>query len=141
MQCSTSPLDLQASDVTLPIRVLHLPMAFDERGVKGAIQRYMKSVRPEAPYLPSNVDFVAANNGLKGEEASCAHSQQSLCRSETLLSHPEAGSAWLRQRAAYLSRRNALLRACSVWPIQAVILLGIARVQALLVHLLPASLQ
>ena len=88
MQCSTCPVDLQASDVTLPIRVLHLPMAFDERGVKGAIQRYMKSIRPEAPYLPSNVDFVAANNGLKGEEASHAHSQQSHCRPETFLGPP-----------------------------------------------------
>ena len=67
---ATCPLELQASDVILPIRVLHLPMAFEERCVRGAIQRYMKSVRPEAPYLPSNVDFVAANNGLKGEEAS-----------------------------------------------------------------------
>ena len=57
---------LQAGDVTLPIRVLHLPMAFNERWTHGAIQKYMRSVRSEAPYLPSNVDFVAANNGLTG---------------------------------------------------------------------------
>ena len=89
-------MDLQASDVTLPIRVLHLPMAFDERGVKGAVQRYMKSVRPEAPYLPSNVDFVAANNGLKGEEASSTHSQQPCCSFATCLSRREAGSTCRR---------------------------------------------
>ena len=52
--------------MTLPIRVLHLPMAFNERWTHGAIQKYMRSVRCEGPYLPSNVDFVAANNGLTG---------------------------------------------------------------------------
>lgn len=32
------------------------------------VHRYMKSSRDDAPYLPSNVDFVAANNGLSGAE-------------------------------------------------------------------------
>ena len=58
---------MQAGDVTLPIRVLHLPMAFNERWTHGAIQKYMRSVRSEGPYLPSNVEFVAANNGLTGQ--------------------------------------------------------------------------
>ena len=58
---------MQAGDVTLPIRVLHLPIAFNDRWTHGAIQKYMRSVRSEGPYLPSNVDFVAANNGLTGQ--------------------------------------------------------------------------
>ena len=41
-------------------------MAFNERWTHGAIQKYMRSVRSEGPYLPSNVEFVAANNGLTG---------------------------------------------------------------------------
>lgn len=28
----------------------------------------MKSARDDAPYLPSNIDFAAANNGLEGAE-------------------------------------------------------------------------
>ncbi len=28
----------------------------------------MKSIRDDAPYVPSNVDFVAANNGLSGAD-------------------------------------------------------------------------
>ena len=59
---------VQAGDVTLPVRVLHLPMAFNERWTHGAIQKYMRSVHSEGPYLPSNVDFVAANNGLTGQQ-------------------------------------------------------------------------
>ena len=47
----------------LNVRVLHLPLAFDESATKEAIAKYMKSSRAEGPYLPSNVDFVAANNG------------------------------------------------------------------------------
>lgn len=31
-----------------------------------ALCRYMKSARNDAPYLPSNIDFCAANNGLPG---------------------------------------------------------------------------
>ena len=30
------------------------------------LRRYMKSARNDAPYLPSNIDFCAANNGLPG---------------------------------------------------------------------------
>ncbi|KAK9808021.1 hypothetical protein WJX73_005265 [Symbiochloris irregularis] len=51
-----------------PLAHHHLPRAFQEATTASAIQKYMKSVRPEAPYLPSNVDFIAANNGLKGAD-------------------------------------------------------------------------
>lgn len=33
--------------------------------------RYMRSVRSEAPYLPSNVEFIARNNGAPGRRAVC----------------------------------------------------------------------
>ena len=49
----------------LQVRVLHLPMAFHESHTKAAIQKYMRSSRAQGPYLPSNVDFVAANNGIQ----------------------------------------------------------------------------
>ena len=53
----------QAKDQILPTRIIHLPMAFNEKWTHEAIQKYMRSSRREAPYLPSNVDFVAKNNG------------------------------------------------------------------------------
>jgi urea carboxylase len=61
--------DASLPDVTqlvLPSRIVHLPMAYEERWSRDAIERYMKGVRPEGPYLPSNVDYIAANNGLAG---------------------------------------------------------------------------
>jgi urea carboxylase len=57
-----------ASKAQLPTRVFHLPMAWDHSGVQSALNRYMQSVRPEAPYLPRNIDFIAANNGLTVED-------------------------------------------------------------------------
>jgi len=54
--------------MVLPSRVLHLPMAFDERWTHEALDKYMRSARSEAPYLPSNVQYIANNNGLPGKE-------------------------------------------------------------------------
>ena len=45
--------------------MVHLPLAFNERWTHEAIAKYMRSSRAHAPYLPSNVDFVAANNGAR----------------------------------------------------------------------------
>lgn len=56
-----------ASEIKLPTRVLHLPMAFDDKWTNEAISRYARSVRAEAPYVPSNISFIAANNGLDFE--------------------------------------------------------------------------
>lgn len=58
-----------ADHMKIPHRVIHLPLAFDDKWTNEAIGRYMRSVRSEAPYLPSNVKFVAANNGLEGDPA------------------------------------------------------------------------
>lgn len=45
-------------------RIVRLPLAFDCKWTKEAISKYMKSIRKDAPYLPSNLDFIARNNGL-----------------------------------------------------------------------------
>ena len=50
--------------VTVPSRLVRLPLAFDDRWNKSALELYSQVVRSEAPYLPSNVDFVARINGL-----------------------------------------------------------------------------
>ena len=56
-----------ATEVKLPTRIMHLPLAFDDRWNKEAISRYTRSARAEAPYLPSNIEFIAKNNGLEGD--------------------------------------------------------------------------
>lgn len=56
------------SAIKVPTRRFKLPVAFESKEQDAAIQRYMETQRPHAPYLPSNLDFVARNNALEPEE-------------------------------------------------------------------------
>ncbi|KAJ5333120.1 hypothetical protein MYU51_005087 [Penicillium brevicompactum] len=58
--------DLRSSKV--PSRKFSLPICFESPAQQEAIQRYTETQRPYAPYLPSNMDFVAKINGITFEE-------------------------------------------------------------------------
>lgn len=45
-------------------RVVHLPLAWDDPSTQVAIERYMKGVRADAPWCPSNIEFIRRINGL-----------------------------------------------------------------------------
>lgn len=53
-----------AASMKMPTRIVHLPLAFDDSGTQAAIQRYRETVRSQAPWLPSNVEFLRRINGL-----------------------------------------------------------------------------
>ena len=59
------------SKMVFPSREIHMPFAFDDRWCREATQRYMDLIRKEASYLPSNVEFMAKNNGLSSKQAVC----------------------------------------------------------------------
>lgn len=66
-----STLDAQIGDIStlkLPSRVFHMPMTWNSSGVNKALDLYTRSVRAEAPYLPSNIEFVAKNNGINVDD-------------------------------------------------------------------------
>ena len=48
----------------VPNRVVHLPLSWDDPSTRVAIERYMQSVRPDAPWCPSNIEFIRRINGL-----------------------------------------------------------------------------
>ena len=48
----------------VPSRNVKIPLAFDCKWTKDALKRYQTSVRPNAPYLPSNTEFARRVNGL-----------------------------------------------------------------------------
>ena len=54
----------ESISTSIPSRILHLPLAFDDTASRAAVQRYANTIRSEAPWLPSNVDFLAQLNGL-----------------------------------------------------------------------------
>jgi urea carboxylase len=55
-------------DLTIPTRVVQLPLSWDDPATRLAIEKYMKSVRPDAPWCPSNIEFIRRINGLDSIE-------------------------------------------------------------------------
>jgi urea carboxylase len=57
------------SDFQFPGRKITFPIALDDQWSRDALQRYMRTTRDRAIYLPSNIDYLARNNGLDGGPA------------------------------------------------------------------------
>ncbi|MET0963386.1 MAG: urea carboxylase [Noviherbaspirillum sp.] len=51
-------------DMTVASRIVHLPLAWNDTQTRLAIQKYQTTVRPDAPWCPSNIEFIRRINGL-----------------------------------------------------------------------------
>ena len=51
-------------ELVVPSRAVRLPLSWDDPGTHEAIRRYMYGVRPDAPWCPSNIEFIRRINGL-----------------------------------------------------------------------------
>jgi urea carboxylase len=56
-------------DMEVPTRIVHLPLSWEDESTLLAIQKYMQSVRADAPWCPSNLEFIRRVNGLDSIEA------------------------------------------------------------------------
>lgn len=65
-QAETELPPLDAMEV--PSRIVHLPLSWDNETTRTAIDKYMQSVRPDAPWCPSNIEFIRRINGLDSIE-------------------------------------------------------------------------
>ncbi len=54
----------RTDDIEVPSRIVHLPLSWDDPATQLAIRKYMQSVRPDAPWCPSNIEFIRRINGL-----------------------------------------------------------------------------
>jgi urea carboxylase len=52
-------------EVSVPTRTVHLPLSWDDPQTQLAISKYVSSVRPDAPWCPSNIEFIRRINGLE----------------------------------------------------------------------------
>jgi len=58
------------SQMEVPTRIVHLPLSWDDAATQLAIEKYMQSVRKDAPWCdsssgnPSNIEFIRRINGL-----------------------------------------------------------------------------
>lgn len=56
------------ADIEVPARIMHLPLSWDDEACRLAIEKYMQSVRHDAPWCPSNIEFIRRINGLDNIE-------------------------------------------------------------------------
>lgn len=53
-----------AGDLQVPSRIVHLPLSWDDPACQLAIEKYMTTVRKDAPWCPSNLEFIRRINDL-----------------------------------------------------------------------------
>ncbi len=54
----------RAEEVTLPSRIVHLPLSWNDPQIQLAMRKYQELVRPNAPWCPDNIEFIRRINGL-----------------------------------------------------------------------------
>jgi len=52
------------TELVVPSRTLRLPLSWDDPATREAIARYVAGVRDDAPWCPSNIEFIRRINGL-----------------------------------------------------------------------------
>ncbi|MBG10615.1 MAG: urea carboxylase [Gammaproteobacteria bacterium] len=57
-------ISLTTGAFSVPSRIVHLPMSWNDDACKLAIEKYMQSIRADAPWCPSNLEFIRRMNGL-----------------------------------------------------------------------------
>jgi urea carboxylase len=62
---SLAPIDA----MEVATRIVRLPLSWDDAATQLAIAKYMQSVRADAPWCPSNIEFIRRINGLDSIDA------------------------------------------------------------------------
>lgn len=57
-----------SSELVVPSRLVSLPLSWDDPATREAIARYASGVRDDAPWCPSNIEFIRRVNGLATED-------------------------------------------------------------------------
>ncbi len=52
------------AEMQVASRIVHLPLSWNDPSTRKAIDIYMQSVRADAPWCPSNIEFIRRMNGL-----------------------------------------------------------------------------
>jgi urea carboxylase len=60
---------LTQQDLRVPSRIVHLPLSWDDPACRLAIEKYMTTVRRDAPWCPSNLEFIRRVNDLDSIDA------------------------------------------------------------------------
>ncbi|MES1176322.1 MAG: urea carboxylase [Myxococcales bacterium] len=55
--------------IDVPTRIVHMPLSWDDPETRLAIEKYTQIVRKDAPWTPSNIEFIRRINGLPDVQA------------------------------------------------------------------------
>ena len=64
LKLAEATLSQQLDQLTVPSRVVHIPLSWDDKACQQAIEKYDQSVRQDAPWCPNNLEFIRRINGL-----------------------------------------------------------------------------
>jgi len=62
-------LDDAVGSASVPSRIVYLPLSWDDEACRTAVEKYDQSVRKDAPWFPSNLEFIRRINGLDSLDA------------------------------------------------------------------------
>jgi len=65
LEAAELALSENLAELTVPSRTVYLPLSWDDRACQEAIDKYAQSVRSNAPWCPSNLEFIRRINGLE----------------------------------------------------------------------------
>jgi len=55
-------------DFEIPSRTVYLPLSWDDPAIRETIDKYIASVRDDAPWCPDNIEFIRRVNGLASRD-------------------------------------------------------------------------
>jgi urea carboxylase len=64
LETTEQSLASQLDSLTVPSRIVNIPLSWDDEACQQAIEKYDQSVRKNAPWCPSNLEFIRRINGL-----------------------------------------------------------------------------
>ncbi len=69
LQDAETNLSRNLDRLGVPSRIVHIPLSWDDDACRLAVQKYQQSVRRDAPWCPSNLEFIRRINGLESIDA------------------------------------------------------------------------
>lgn len=69
LQQAERVLNAELHQISVPSRIVHIPLSWDDEVCQQAVEKYDQSVRANAPWCPSNLEFIRRINGLESIDA------------------------------------------------------------------------
>lgn len=69
LQQAEASFSQQLDSLSVPSRIVHIPLSWNDKACQLAVEKYQQSVRQNAPWCPGNLEFIRRINGLDSLDA------------------------------------------------------------------------